>query len=91
MRLVRDGGAGETTSEQFCYLTFAMDQCDSMLQTIDDMVQWERLRTGITCVDRQWVLISEIRNSIEETVRPWALLRNVDVRWDIKLDAKTKV
>ena len=35
--------------------------------------------------------ISEIRKSIEETVRPWGLLRNVDVLWDIRLDAKTKV
>ncbi|MDB4477118.1 hypothetical protein N9018_02825 [Rhodopirellula sp.] len=52
MRRIRDGGAGETTSEQFCSLTSPMDQCDSMFQAIDDMVQWERLRTGIPCVDR---------------------------------------
>lgn len=39
----------------------------------------------------QWVPISEIRKSIEETLRPWALPRKIDVLWDIMLDPETKV
>ena len=46
-----------------------MDQCDCMFQMIEEMVQLERLRTGIPRVDRQWVSIAEIRKSIEETLR----------------------
>lgn len=91
MRLVRDGGSGNLTSEQLLYLTSAIDQCDCMFQMIDEMLQLERLRTGIPRIDRQWVSISEIQTSIAETLRPWALPRKIDVLWDIMLDPETKV
>jgi hypothetical protein len=91
MRLIKDGDQGDLTSEQRLYLTSAMDQCDCMFQMIDEMVQLERLRTGIPRIDRQWISISEIRKSIDETLRPWALPRKIDVLWDIMLDAETKV
>jgi hypothetical protein len=91
MRLIKDGEQGDLTSEQRLYLTSAMDQCDCMFQMIDEMVQLKRLRTGIPRVHRQWIPISEIRKSIDETLRPWALPRKIDVLWDIMLDAETKV
>jgi hypothetical protein len=91
MRLIKNGDAGDLGPEQLLYLTSAMDQCDCMFQMVDEMVQLERLRTGIPRVHRQWVPISEIRKSIEETLRPWALPRKIDVLWDIMLDPETKV
>ncbi|MCP4944894.1 MAG: HAMP domain-containing histidine kinase [Planctomycetaceae bacterium] len=91
IRLIKDGEQGDLTSDQLLYLTSAMDQCDCMFQMIDEMVQLERLRTGIPRVHRQWISISEIRKSIDETLRPWALPRKIDVLWDIMLDAETKV
>jgi hypothetical protein len=91
MRLIKDGGNASLTSEEILYLDAAMDQCDCMFQMINEMVQLQRLRTGIPRVDRQWVSISKIRQSIEETLRPWALPRKIDVLWDIMVDAETKV
>jgi len=91
VRLIKDGDQGDLTSEQLLYLTSAMDQCDCMFQMIDEMVQLQRLRTGIPRIDRKWISISEIRKSIDETLRPWALPRKIDVLWDIMLVAETKV
>lgn len=91
MRLIKDCKPGDLTSEQLLYLTSAIDQCDCMFQMIDEMVQLERLRTGIPRVHRQWISISEIRKSIDKTLRPWALPRKIDVLWDIMLDPETKV
>ena len=91
MRLLRTDGNASLTSEQLLFLDAAMDQCDCMFQMIDEMVQLQRLRTGIPRVDRKWVSISKIRQSIEETLRPWALPRKIDVLWDIMVDAETKV
>ena len=65
MRLIKDGGNASLTSEEILYLDAAMDQCDCMFQMINEMVQLLRLRTGIPRVDRQWVSISKIRQSIE--------------------------
>ena len=47
------------------------------------MVQLERLRTGIPRVRRQWVTVSDIQNTISQTLRPWALPRSVNVLWDV--------
>ena len=91
MRLVRDGAAGNVTEEQLLFLDSAMDQCDCMFQMIEEMVQLERLRTGIPRVDRQWVSIAEIRKSIEETLRPWVIPRKIDVLWDVMVDVQTRV
>ena len=91
IRLIRNGDAGAVAPEQHVYLVSAMDQCDCMFQMIGEMVQLERLRTGTPRVDRKWVAISEIRKSIDETLRPWALPREIDVLWDIMLDPATLV
>jgi len=91
MRLIKSGGEASFTAEQILFLDAAMDQCDCMFQMINEMVQLQRLRTGIPRVDRQWVSISKIRQSIEETLRPWALPRKIDVLWDIMVDTETKV
>ena len=91
IRLIRNGDAGAVAPEQHVYLVSAMDQCDCMFQMIGEMLQLERLRTGTPRVDRKWVAISEIRKSIDETLRPWALPREIDVLWDIMLDPATLV
>ena len=62
-----------------------------MFQMIGEMLQLERLRTGTPRVDRSWVTISEVHRSIDETLRPWALPRKIEVLWDIMLDCETMV
>ena len=91
IRLIRDGDLGAASVDQRVYLTSAMDQCDCMFQMIGEMLQLERLRTGTPRVDRSWVTISEVRKSIDETLRPWALPRKIEVLWDIMLDCETMV
>ena len=91
IRLIRDGDVGVVAPDQLVYLASAMDQCDCIFQMIDEMVQLERLRIGTPRADRSWVTISEIRESIDETLRPWALPRKIDVLWDIMLDPATLV
>ncbi|MFK8111459.1 MAG: sensor histidine kinase [Rubripirellula sp.] len=82
IRIVHDGYVGDVTSDQKGFLSSAMDQCDCIEQMIGEMVQLERLRTGTPRVTRRWVPIQEIRHGIDETLRPWAMPRQIEVLWD---------
>ncbi len=82
VRIVHDGDLGDLTSDQKMCLASAIDQCDCLEQMIGEMVQLERLRTGTPKVHRRWVPVSRVRSAIDETLRPWALPRQIDVLWD---------
>lgn len=82
VRLVRDGDLGDVTPGQQICLDSAIDQCDCMEQMIGEMVQVERLRTGTPRVQRRWVAVQEVRQAINETLRPWVLPREIDIVWD---------
>ena len=91
IRVVHDGDVGKVTSDQKTYLASAMDQCDCMDQMIGEMVQLERLRTGTPRVNRRWVSISQVREAVNQTLRPWAMPRQIDVLWDGADDPSAKV
>lgn len=91
VRLVRDGDLGDVTPGQTICLDSAIDQCHCMEQMINDMVQVERLRTGTPRVQRQWVSVQTVRKSIDETLRPWVMPRDIDVLWDGGEDPKLRV
>lgn len=82
IRLVHDGHIGTVSADQKVCLAAAMDQCDCMDQMIGEMVQLERLRTGTPRVNRRWVSLSQIKAAVDETLRPWAMPRRIDVIWD---------
>ncbi len=82
IRLVHDGDIGTITADQQVCLASAIDQCDCIDQMIGEMVQLERLRTGTPRVNRRWVAVSQIRQAIDETLRPWAMPRQIEVLWD---------
>lgn len=81
VRLVRDGDLGEVPPGQRICLDSAMDQCDCMEQMISEMVQVERLRSGMPRVHRHWVSIQTVRESIDDTLRPWVMPRQIEVLW----------
>lgn len=91
MRIVSDGDLGELASGQQACLASAIEQCDCMDQMIGEMVQLERLRTGLPRVQRRIVPISLIRTAIDETLRPWALPRQISVLWGGPVDMGTEV
>lgn len=91
IRLVYDGELGEINRDQQTLLADAIGQCDCMDQMVGDMVQLDRLRNGLPRVRRRWVKIDEIRQSIDETLRPWALPRRIRVVWDAKFDDTPQV
>ena len=53
---------------------------------IEEMVQLERLRTGIPRVDQQWVSIAEIRKSTRRRFGHQVIPRKIDVLWDVMVD-----
>ncbi|WP_186775445.1 sensor histidine kinase [Rubripirellula tenax] len=83
IRLVRDGDLGSIAPGQQDCLSAAIDQCNCIDQMIGEMVQLERLRTGTPRANRSWVGISQIRRLVDESIRPWAEPRNIDVLWDL--------
>ena len=91
VRLVHDGDLGELSLGQKACLAAAMDQVNCVDQMVGEMVQLERLRTGVPRVRRTWVSVSEIKSTISETLRPWAMPRNINVIWDIVHNESTRV
>ncbi|NND97554.1 MAG: HAMP domain-containing histidine kinase [Pirellulaceae bacterium] len=91
VRLVRDGELGVIGDDQKACLSAAMDQCDCVDQIVGEMVQLERLRTGIPRVLRRWVSTAEVRQSIDETLRPWAMPRDIRLLWDVDCDPNTAI
>lgn len=91
VRLVRDGDAGEINSDQQLLLSSALDQCDCIDQMIGEMVQLDRLRSGTPRAARQWTPLESIQRSVDETLRPWAQPRRIDVLWDAASFAKRAV
>lgn len=82
VRLVRDQDLGEIGDAQRECLDSAIDQCDCIDHMIGEMVQLDRLQSGMPRANRSWVSVSEIRSAVQETLRPWALPRQIDVVWD---------
>jgi anti-sigma regulatory factor (Ser/Thr protein kinase) len=91
IRIVHDGDLGEVNADQRSCLGSAIDQCGCMEQMIGEMVQLERLRTGTPRVNRHWVGVPEVRRAVDETLRPWAMPRKIDVLWDGADDPRAKV
>ena len=91
VRLVHDGGLGEMTTDQRECLAAAIDQCNCVDQMVGEMVQLERLRTGIPRVRRVWTTAHQIRDSIEVTLKPWTLPRGIKVLWDLPVDESLRV
>jgi hypothetical protein len=88
IRLVHDGDLGQVTVEQSELLKTAIDQCDCIEQMVGEMMQMERLRTGAPRASRRWITIDEIRATIDQTLRPWAIPRQIDVLWDADIHSR---
>ena len=82
VRLVRDGDVGDVSRDQAEFLSAAIDQCDCIEQLVNDMVQFDRLQSGIPRANRIWVSVDVIRDAVEDTLRPWAVPRNIELLWD---------
>ena len=82
VRLVHDGDLGEINEHQRLCLADAINQCNCIEHMVSEMVQLDRMRSGLPRVHRQWISIASIRQSIDETLRPWVLPRDIRVVWD---------
>lgn len=91
IRLVSEGELGEINEEQRGYLEAAIDQCSCVDQLVGEMVQVERLRTGMPRARRHWVSVLSIREAVMATLRPWSIPRNVRVLWDGANDPNAQV
>ena len=91
IRLVRDAHVGTVNEDQRSCLTDAITQCDCIDQMVTEMLQLDRFRSGRPRVHRRWVPVAEIRESIDQTLRPWALPRNIAIEWDDLCDPELQV
>ncbi len=58
VRLVHDGDLGAVNDDQKSCLAAAIDQCNCLDQMVGEMVQVERLRTGLPRARRSWVSLT---------------------------------
>lgn len=91
VRLVQGGDLGKLTQDQQSCLTAAIDQCDCVDQMVGEMIQLERLQTGVPRVRREWIEIQAAQDAINETLKPWVLPRNISVLWDVAEDASQRI
>lgn len=82
IRIVRDGVSGPIGKDQRSLLSSALDQCECVNQLVEELVQFDRIRLGTPRVRRGWVSIRDVRQAVDETLRPWAIPQRVAVDWD---------
>ncbi|MCG8651128.1 MAG: HAMP domain-containing histidine kinase [Pirellulales bacterium] len=82
IRLVCQGDLGDINAEQRGCLSAAINQCDCIDQLVGELAQLDRIRSGLLRVRRRWIPVSEIRQSVDETLQPWTLPREITVVWD---------
>ena len=82
VRLVRDGELGHVSPAQQEFLSAAINQCNYTSQLVDDMVQSRRFDSGFPNVRRVWLSIDQLRESIETTLQPWIVPRQITLIWD---------
>ncbi|TWU41505.1 Sensor protein EvgS precursor [Novipirellula aureliae] len=82
VRLVHDGEVGSVSEEQRSFLESAIHQCDCIDQMVGEMLHLDRLRTGLPRTHRRWIPVSSIRDSVQDTMAPWTMPRNIAVLWD---------
>jgi anti-sigma regulatory factor (Ser/Thr protein kinase) len=91
VRLVHDGDLGAINAHQRSVLSDAINQCECVDHLVGEMVTLDRLRTGLPRVCRGFYPVSSVRQSVDRTLRPWALPRQIAVVWDGADDPNLKV
>ena len=91
IRLVRDGELGQLSATQRECLSAAINQCNCAGQLVDEMVQSRQFESGFPNVRRTWVSLQTLRESVDETLRPWVMPRNVHLLWDGPFERDEKV
>lgn len=82
IRLVSSGELGPLNQTQQTLLNDAGSQCDSIHNLIDNMLHFDRLRSGIPATERHWLLPNDFPEQVSRTIDPIAAARRVAVRWD---------
>ena len=82
VRLVRDEELGQVSSTQRECLSAAINQCNCVAQLVDEMVQSRQFDSGFPNVRRRWMSIDDLRQSVEATLQPWMIPREIGLLWD---------
>lgn len=82
IRLVHDGDLGDTTAAQREMLFDAIEQCNVIGSLVDNMLQLDRLRSGLPRTRRLWIAPAEIVRSVSGSVGERAARRRVHIHWD---------
>lgn len=82
VQLVRNESLGQLTSAQRECLSAAINQCDYAGKLVDEMVQPREFESGFPGVRRQWISIDDLRQSVEATLQPWMMPREIHLLWD---------
>ncbi|MCO8121452.1 HAMP domain-containing histidine kinase [Stieleria sp. TO1_6] len=82
VRLVRDGDLGFVSTSQRECLSAAIDQCNCASQLVDEMVHTRQFESGFPNARRGWILIDDLRRSVEATLQPWVMPRGIHLLWD---------
>jgi anti-sigma regulatory factor (Ser/Thr protein kinase) len=82
VRLVRDEELGQLSSSQRECLSAAINQCNCAAHLVDEMVQSRQFDSGFPNVRRQWMSIDDLRQSVEATLQPWVIPREIRLLWD---------
>ncbi len=82
IRLVSNGELGPLNQTQQSLLSDAGSQCDSIHNLIDNMLHFDRLRSGVPAIERHWLPPNIFPEQVSRTIDPIAAARRVTVRWD---------
>lgn len=81
IRLVFEGDLGDTTAAQREMLADAIGQCDVIDSLVANMLQLDRLRSGLPRTRRDWIAPAEIAESVSASIEGVAVRRQAQIHW----------
>ncbi|MDZ4819496.1 MAG: hybrid sensor histidine kinase/response regulator [Planctomycetota bacterium] len=87
--LIKDGVAGEISTEQRKMLTVVEDRADDLNTMVDDMLDVSRLEAGLLGVYRKVCQATDIMAYVRPAIERKAATRNVKLEWEIEEDLPT--
>lgn len=81
IELIKDERLGGTSNSQQDMLEQLLKQCESIQHLVDNLLHFDRLRSGVPAIERQWFAVNLLPEDVERTLAPLATARRLKIVW----------
>jgi hypothetical protein len=81
IELIKEKRLGATSNSQQDMLQQLLNQCESIQQLVDNLLHFDRLRSGVPAIERNWFAVNLLPEHVERTLAPLAHARQLRIVW----------